>query len=238
MLHAGTPSCVIKKQQKESIANDMATCAKQKAVHLREVKTLSDIVQDCCTGLQYPRTESLSYNGDAQVATAVATSSWVAAVQHLLSNAPVTPDDVQLWLHLLPLVRTLLATHSVQPSALQLLALSLQQAAVPVLESKQGAQAAPSLPLALTSHADAAGMFTGARLQLQGIELTQVRMWTSIAWSSLQKCMNTTAAVDSNQRIPACLSDGCCQCTLLWAGVVSRQASKACIDAFWVAKAL
>lgn len=109
-----------------------------------------------------------------QVATAVANSSWVAAVQHLLSKAPVTPDDIQLWLHLLPLVSSLLATHSVQPSALHLLALSLHQAALPVLESKQAAQAAPSLPLALTSHADAAGMFSAAQLQLQGIELTQV----------------------------------------------------------------
>lgn len=109
-----------------------------------------------------------------QVATAVATSSWVPAVEHLLSKAPVTPDDIQLWLHLLPLVSTLLATHSVQPSALHLLALSLHQAALPVLESRQAAQAAPSLPLALTSHADAAGMFTAAQLQLQGIELTQV----------------------------------------------------------------
>lgn len=116
----------------------------------------------------------MSCDSGVQVATAVATSSWVAAVQHLLSNAPVTADDVQLWLHLLPLVRTLLATHSVQPAALQLLALSLQQAAVPVLESKQAAQAGPSLPLALTKHADAAGMFNDAQLQLQGIELTQV----------------------------------------------------------------
>ena len=123
---------------------------------------------------QPPRTENVSCDSGVQVATAVATSSWVAAVQHLLSNAPVTADDVQLWLHLLPLVRTLLATHSVQPAALQLLALSLQQAAVPVLESKQAAQAGPSLPLALTKHADAAGMFNDAQLQLQGIELTQV----------------------------------------------------------------
>lgn len=130
---------------------------------------------------QHPRTGSLSRGSGVQVATAVATSSWVAAVQHLLSNAPVTPDDIQLWLHLLPLVRTLLATHSVQPAALQLLALSLQQAAVPVLESKQAVQAAPSLPLALTSHAKASGMLNGAQLQLQGIELTQVRPWTSIA---------------------------------------------------------
>ena len=115
------------------------------------------------------------FNG-VQVAKAVATSSWVGAVHHLLSSAPVTPDDIQLWLHLLSLVRTLLATHSVQPSALQLLALSFHQAAVPVLQSRQAARTAPSLPLALTSHADAAGMFTGAQLQLQGLELTQVGM--------------------------------------------------------------
>ena len=159
-----------------------------------------------------------------QVATAVATSSWVAAVQPLLSSAPVTPDDVQLWLHLLPLVRTLLATHSVPPSTLQLLALSLQQAALPVLENKQAAQAAPSLPLALTSHADAAGMFTGTQLQLQGIELTQVRIVDLNRLGLLHKWKNLTAAVDTDQRAPACLNNGCCCCILLWAGIVSRHA--------------
>lgn len=113
----------------------------------------------------------------------MATSSWLAAVQHLLSHAPVTSEDIQIWLSLLPLVQTLLATHSVQPAALHLLALSLHQAAVPVLQSKKAAQAAPSLPLALTSHADAAGMFSEAQLQLQGIELTQVgSSWTLTAW--------------------------------------------------------
>ena len=116
------------------------------------------------------------------MATAVATSSWLAAVQHLLSSAPVTSEDIHIWLRLLPLVQTLLATHSAQPAALHLLALSLHQAAVPVLQSKQVGQAAPSLPLALTSHAEAAGMFSEAQLQLQRIELTQVESsWSSIA---------------------------------------------------------
>lgn len=119
-----------------------------------------------------------------QVAKAVATSSWVAAVQHLLSSAPVTPEDIQIWLALLPLVETLLATHSVQPPALHLLALALHQAALPVLQSKQAAQAAPSLPLALTGHADTAGMFSDAQLQLQSIELTQVAKLVHPVWDA------------------------------------------------------
>ncbi len=60
-----------------------------------------------------------------QVATAVAEASWVPAVQHLLSQAPITTEDTELWLTLLPLVNMLLGTHAVQPSTLHLLALSL-----------------------------------------------------------------------------------------------------------------
>ena len=104
----------------------------------------------------------------------VAASSWVPAVQHLLSHAPVTAEDSDLWLHLLPLVQTLLSTHAMQPPALQLLALQLHQAATPVLGSRQAAQAMPSLPLALTSHTNAAALFSGARQQLQGMQLAKV----------------------------------------------------------------
>ena len=103
-----------------------------------------------------------------------AASSWVPCVQHLLSQAPVTAEDTELWLHLLPFVRGLLATHAVQHYALQLKATVLFSAALPVLGSKQAAQPAPSLPLALTSLADAAGMLSTIHMQLKSAELTQV----------------------------------------------------------------
>ena len=105
----------------------------------------------------------------------VAQADWASALQHLLSQAPATPDDQQLWLHLLPLVETLLATHAVQPTALQLLAVCLRQAAFSVLASTDAAQAAPSLPVALTNHTDASFLFAGAQEQLMHIRLTQVR---------------------------------------------------------------
>lgn len=110
-----------------------------------------------------------------QVAEAVAKASWVSSLQHLLSQPPITTEDTQLWLCLLPCVITLLHTHTVQPSALHLLALSLRQAALPVLGSKQAATGQPSLPMALTNHADAASVFGEAQAQLTSIDLTQVR---------------------------------------------------------------
>ncbi len=109
-----------------------------------------------------------------QVAVAVAAANWAPALQHLLSQAPVTAEDKQLWLHLLPLVDTLLGSHAVQPSALHLLALCMRQAALPVLGSPQAVNGPPSLPLALTNHADAACMFSEAQQQLTDIEVTQV----------------------------------------------------------------
>ena len=109
-----------------------------------------------------------------QMAKMVAQADWASALQHLLSQAPATPDDQQLCLHLLPLVDTLLATHAAQPSSLQLLAVCLRQAALPVLSSTDAAQAAPSLPVALTNHADASFLFDGAQEQLVHIQLTQV----------------------------------------------------------------
>ena len=82
--------------------------------------------------------------------------------------------DKQLWLHLLPLVDTLLGSHAVRPSALHLLALCMRQAGLPVLGSTQAVKGPPSLPLALTNHADAAFMFSEAQQQLSDIEVTQV----------------------------------------------------------------
>lgn len=110
-----------------------------------------------------------------QMARMVAQADWASALQHLLSQAPATPEDQQLWLHLLPLVETLLATHDVQLSTLQLVAVCLRQAALPVLASTDAAQAAPSLPVALSNHADASFLFDGAQEQLMHIQLTQVR---------------------------------------------------------------
>lgn len=109
-----------------------------------------------------------------QVAVAVAAANWAPALQHLLSQAPVTAEDKQLWLRLLPLVDTLLGSHAVQPSALHLLALCMRQAALPVLGSTQAVKGPPSLPLALTNHADATCMFGEAQQQLTDIEVTQV----------------------------------------------------------------
>lgn len=108
-----------------------------------------------------------------QVALAVAAANWAPALQHLLSQAPITAEDKQLWLHLLPLVDTLLGSHAVQPSALHLLALCMRQAALPVLGSTQAVKGPPSLPLALTNHADAAFMFSEAQQQITDIEVTQ-----------------------------------------------------------------
>ncbi|DBA67372.1 TPA: hypothetical protein ACH3X2_001663 [Trebouxia sp. C0005] len=113
-----------------------------------------------------------------KVALAVAAANWAPALQHLLSQAPITAEDKQLWLHLLPLVDTLLGSHAVQPSALHLLALCMRQAALPVLGSTQAVKGPPSLPLALTNHADAAFMFSEAQQQITDIEVTQATMAT------------------------------------------------------------
>lgn len=109
-----------------------------------------------------------------QVATAVAEANWVPTLQHLLSQAPVTTEDKQLWLELLPLVGTLVGYHAAQPTGLQLLAVSLRQPALLVLGRGQGAQGPPSLPLALTNHSDATLMFSEAQKQLTSIAVTQV----------------------------------------------------------------
>ncbi|DBB03962.1 TPA: hypothetical protein ACH3X1_013032 [Trebouxia sp. C0004] len=112
------------------------------------------------------------------VAVAVAAANWAPALQHLLSQAPVTAEDKHLWLHLLPVVDTLLGSHAVQPSALHLLALCMRQAAMPVLGSIQAVKGPPSLPLALTHHTDAACIFSEAQQQLTDIEVTQVTLAT------------------------------------------------------------
>ena len=109
-----------------------------------------------------------------QHATAVAEASWMSAVQHLLSQAPVTEEDTQLWLSLLPLISALLGTHAVQPATLHLLALSLHAAAIPVLGSQHAEKGPPSLPLALANHADANSLFSEAQAQLTSIQVTQV----------------------------------------------------------------
>ena len=108
------------------------------------------------------------------MATQVAQAEWVSPLQHLLSEAPVTAEDQNLWLHLLPLVTTLLSTHTVQLSSLLLLAALLHQAALAVLASTDAASSTPCLPVALTSHADSAFLFDGAHMQLAHIQLTQV----------------------------------------------------------------
>lgn len=108
------------------------------------------------------------------MATKVAQADWTQALQHLLSQPPNTAEHQQLWLHLLPVVETLLTTHRVHLSTLQLLAVCLRQAALPVLASADAAQAAPSLPVALTHHADASFLFDGAQAQLVQIQLSQV----------------------------------------------------------------
>ena len=123
-----------------------------------------------------------------QVAVAVAAANWALALQHLLSQAPVTAEDKQLWLHLLPLVDTLLGSHAVQPSALHLLALCMRQAALPMLGNTQAVKGPPSLPLALTNHADAACIFSEAQQQLTDIEVTQVSwLWRHDASMLLSK---------------------------------------------------
>lgn len=109
------------------------------------------------------------------MAAQVAQADWAPALQHLLSQSPNTAEDQQLWLHLLPLIENLLKTHTVQLPTLLLLAVCLRQAALPVLACADAAQAAPSLPVALTHHADASFMFDGAQQQLAQIELMQVR---------------------------------------------------------------
>ena len=123
-----------------------------------------------------------------QVARLAAASSWVPAVEHLLSHAPITAEDCDLWLQLLPLIQTLLSTHAVQPPSLQLLALLLHQAATPVLGSRQAAQATLSLPLALTSHTDAAALFSGAQQQLQDVQLAQVELDAWLACHCVFSC--------------------------------------------------
>ncbi len=136
-----------------------------------------------------------------QVAVAVAAANWAPALQHLLSQAPVTAEDKQLWLHLLPLVDTLLGSHAVQPSALHLLALCMRQAALPVLGSTQAVKGPPSLPLALTNHADAAFMFSEAQQQLTDIEVTQVSWLCSHDASMLCIHMYAKAFVCNLQKI-------------------------------------
>ena len=120
------------------------------------------------------RNDESYFGAGMQVAVAVAAANWAPALQHLLSQAPVTAEDKQLWLHLLPLVDTLLGSHAVRPSALHLLALCMRQAGLPVLGSTQAVKGPPSLPLALTNHADAAFMFSEAQQQLSDIEVIQV----------------------------------------------------------------
>lgn len=104
----------------------------------------------------------------------MAEANWAPALQHLLSQAPVTAEDKQLWLEVLPLVETLLGSHAAQPTGLHLLAVSLGQPALLVLGRGQGAQGPPSLPLALTNHSDATLMFSAAQEQLTSIAVTQV----------------------------------------------------------------
>ena len=109
-----------------------------------------------------------------QAALELAKADWAPFLQPLLSQAPATVEDTQLWLHLMPVVNRLLETHAVTEPALQLLALALRQAALPALGSKQAAAGTPSLPLTVTSHADAAPLFKQAQVQLTSIEVTQV----------------------------------------------------------------
>ena len=117
-----------------------------------------------------------------QAALELAKGNWAASLQHLLSQAPTTVKETQLWLHLMHVVNRLLETHAVTEPALQLLALSLRHAALPVLGSKQAAAGTPSLPLALTSHADAAALFGQAQVQLTSIEVTQVVPESIVSW--------------------------------------------------------
>lgn len=49
-------------------------------------------------------------------AVIVAQSRWTDAVQRLLSAPPATPEDQGLWLHLLPLLDALAATHAMSPA--------------------------------------------------------------------------------------------------------------------------
>ena len=130
------------------------------------------------------RNDESYFGAGMQVAVAVAAANWAPALQHLLSQAPVTAEDKQLWLHLLPLVDTLLGSHAVRPSALHLLALCMRQAGLPVLGSTQAVKGPPSLPLALTNHADAAFMFSEAQQQLTDIEVTQVS-WLCCHYASM-----------------------------------------------------
>lgn len=124
-----------------------------------------------------------------QAAAELARASWVPSLQHLLSQAPATADDIHIWLSLLPLVNRLLQTHAVTDSALQLLAVYLRQAALPVLRSQQASAGAPSLPLALTKHADADQMFSQAQAQLTGIQVTQVGLaGTAACWADGSHC--------------------------------------------------
>ena len=133
-----------------------------------------------------------------QAACETARTEWVSALQHLLSQAPATAADAQLWLHLLPVINRLLDTHAVKGPALQLLAFALRQAALPVLGSQQASTGTPSLPLALTRHADATSMFGQAHEQLRGIQVTQVRLdWNvSVIHLTLRPdCVNVNAIV-------------------------------------------
>ncbi|KAK9824474.1 hypothetical protein WJX72_010621 [[Myrmecia] bisecta] len=126
-------------------------------------------LEDCCAALT--RLQQLC--AVHAVAATVARSNWAAALQRLLTATPASPDDKALWLLLLPTLDTLVASHAVTGNGLQLLAMSLKSAALPLLATKEACAGQPNLPIALANHA---GAFDGAGNALLTLRLVQVIM--------------------------------------------------------------
>ena len=110
-----------------------------------------------------------------QGADAVGAADWATALEPLLAVQPATGDDIHLWLHLLPLLQTLLSMHRLQPAQLQWLAFKVKMAALPLLSSPEAGAAAPLLPLTLSDH-PAAHTFEGVLEAMDRLRLILVRL--------------------------------------------------------------